>query len=97
MSYTIISKEDYEEMLKLVSDNDRATRLLVVCGEPVIPTFEDASELASSDSFLQLESPSLRIEELVPPCDPSLPPAPPVLSRQAGLYISHSESYDEEC
>ena len=102
MSYMIISREDYEEMLKLVAPHDIAVRHFIACSEPVIPTIEASSSQASSEEDSKEDYPlpehhALRIEELVQECDPSLPPAPPVLSRQVGLYISPKESCDEEC
>jgi len=88
----IISREEYEDMLKLVHPHDRALRQMITPSCVGLPSFSEEEKETSQEDYL-----SLRIEEPVQPYDPYLPPAPPVLERQEGLYISRTETSVEEC
>lgn len=85
----VLSREEYDEILQLVHPYDRMVKVAFTPSCVGLPSF---SEEEKDPQHL-----SLCIEEPALPSGPYLPPAPPVLERQEGLYISQSETNDEEC
>ena len=102
----MISIEEYEQMKQLLTPLDHLVQTVIQLSSEqpshASQTFEVSPSSLALEPLASLEECSeehlsSRKEELVQPCDPSLPLSSPALERQAGLYISRSETSDGEC